>query len=229
MDDIELISQWKVDRDPKKFHALMERFNPVINKFTNQFSGTGVSKNALRTSARANTIRAINTYDPNAGTKPITHVYNNLKKLNRVASESLTSGHIPESRSLKMATFKSTITNLEDRLGREASIDEMAKEMKWSREETARMNSELEGETTASTAEFDFYGNSTSEKSKDMTTIDYMYTDLSGKDKVIFEHTFGLGGKPILNNKQIAEKLNTNEMNITRSKRRLSKIVKENR
>ncbi len=224
-----MIDSWQKTRDPETFGKLITRFNPLVYKFAHQYSGTGVSKQALTTKARAQLIKSLNTYDPKNNTQPITHVYNNMKKLNRMASESLTSGHIPEARSLKMATFKSTVDNLNDRLGRDASTDEIADELSWDPVEVGRMNSELSGETTASKAGFDFYGNSTQEESADKALVDYMYMELKGPEKVIFEHTFGYGGKPVLKNKEIATKLNTNEMYVSRTKKKLSGRLKEYR
>jgi len=229
MDEIEMIENWQKTKDPAMFGKLMVRYNPVVHKFANQYSGTGVSKNALTTKARAQLIKSLNTYNPKAGTQPITHVYNNMKKLNRMASESLTSGHIPEARSLKIATYKTTVDNMKDRLGRDPSVQEVSEELKWDPVEVGRMNSELTGETTASKADFDFYGNSTQGTSADKELVDYMYVGLKGQDKIIFEHTFGFGGKPILKNKEIAKKLNTNEMAVSRTKKRLANQLKEYR
>ena len=229
MNDIEKIEEWQKSRDPGLFAELITRYNPLVMKFTNQYANTGVSKGAIKTKARAQMVKSLNTYDSSAGTQPITHMYNNLKKLNRMASESLVSGHIPESRSLKMATYKTSVDNLTDRYGREPNTDEIADELKWAKKEVVRMNSELTGETTASNAEFDFFGNSNQQKSKDMELVDYMYSDLNGKDKVIFEHSLGYGGKSMLNNKEIAKKLNTHEMDISRTKKRLAKKIKEYR
>jgi DNA-directed RNA polymerase specialized sigma subunit len=144
-----------------------------------------------------------------------------------MATESLQSGHIPEYRNMKMAIFKSVRDNLTDRLGYEPSIAQMSDEMNWSQAEVQRMNEELSGEVTASNAEFDFYGNARQFEHKDKALVDYLYHELEGKDKVIFEHTFGYGGKPILKNKDLATKLHTNEMFVHRAKKRLADKVRE--
>ena len=89
------------------------------------------------------------------------------------------------------------------------------------------MNEELAGEVTASNAEFDFYGNARQFENKDMALANYLYNELEGKDQVIFEHTFGYGGKSILKNKELAKKLKTNEMFIHRAKKRLADKIRE--
>jgi DNA-directed RNA polymerase specialized sigma subunit len=128
---------------------------------------------------------------------------------------------------MKMSIFRTTKDNLTDRLGYEPNIEQMADEMSWSQSEVGRMNDELAGEVTASNAEFDFYGNSKQFANKDMELVHYLYHELEPRDKVIFEHTFGYGGKPLLKNKELAEKLGVNEMSIHRAKKRMSERIRE--
>ncbi len=225
--DKDRLLEWQRTQNPSLFADLVIRYQPVVMSVVNRYSKTGVNPAALHAQATSQLIKAFKSYDPERGTQPTTHIWNNLQKVQRMATESLISGHIPENRNLKMATFKTTVDNLKDRLGYEPNIDQMADELSWSRKEVARMNSELAGEVPASSAEFDFYGNSTSSERKEKQLADYMYHGLEGKDKVIFEHTFGYAGKPILTNRDIAKKLNVNEMWVNRAKNRMAEKIKE--
>ena len=229
MDDREQIMDWQKNRDPNAFANLIIRYQPIVNSVVNKYRTTGLPPATLRANATSQLIKAFDTYDGNRGTQPVTHIWNNLQKVQRVASESLMSGHIPENRNLKRSTFTIVKDNLTEQLGREPNIEEMSDELGWDKRETGRMESEMKGETTASNADFDFYGNSTRGESKDKALVDYLYHDLSGSQKLIFEHTFGMGGKDILNNKQIAQKLNMNEMAIHRSKKEMGQRIREMR
>lgn len=229
MDDKEKILEWQRTKDPKLFSELSMRYQPVIHSIVNRFKTVGVSPSTLRAQATTQLIKAFNSYDPSKGTQPTTHIWNNLQKVQRVASESMMSGHIPEYRNLKMSTFRIVKDNLTDTLGREPNASEMADELNWSIKEVGRMNSELGGEVTASGAKFDFYGNSTTHEHKDKALADYMYHELGPKDKLIFEHVFGFAGKPILSNKEIAHKLHTNEMAVVRARKRMAKKITEYR
>lgn len=217
-----MIVEWQKNKDPTLFSQLLIRYKPVMESVVNQYRTVGVSPSTLRANAQSQMIKAFVSYDPSKETQPITHIYNNMKKVQRVASESLMSGHIPEARGMKRATFQSALINLTDRLGYEPNIDQVSDELGWNKKEAARMYSELSGETTASGAKFDFYGNATQAESKDKVLADLLYHELEDKDKVIFEHTFGYAGKPVLTNKEIAKKLNVNDMWITRRKRAMS-------
>jgi hypothetical protein len=180
---------------------------------------------------QANTqmIKALQSYKADAGAAPSTHIWNNLQKVQRIAGGSLQSGHIPENRNMKRITFQTVRENLNDQLGYEPSSQQMADELGWDIREVGRMNSELGGEITASEAEFDFYGNSTTGANQDRALADYLYLELDDKDKVIFEHSFGYAGKPKLTNKEIALKLGTNEMAITRAKQRMGAKIRSYR
>ena len=228
-EDIEKIQRWQKSQDPVDFAQLMVRYQPIVHKIVNQYKTVGVSPLTLRTAANTQLIKALKTYDPSKGTQPTTHIYNNLKKVQRIASESLLSGHIPENRNLQRSTFTITRDNLTDRLGYEPSVQQMSDELSWDKKEVGRMNEELSGETTASRAEFDFYGNSTQGESRDTALVDYMYHELDGPDQVIFEHTFGYGGKSILKNKDLAKRLNKNEMWVHRRKKAMSERIRSYR
>jgi DNA-directed RNA polymerase specialized sigma subunit len=229
MNDKDEIQKWQDTKDPNVFAGLMLRFQPIINSVVNKFRTVGLPPATLRAQAMTQTIKAFDSYDPTKGTVPSTHVWNNLQKVYRGASESLMSGHIPENRALQRSTFTIVKDNLTERLGRDPNVDELSDELHWDRAETGRMLNELKGEITASGAEFDFYGNSTTGESKDKVLVDYMYNELKGPQKVIFEHTFGYGGKSVLNNKEIAKKINKNEMWVHREKKKMSDRIKEYR
>ena len=227
--DKEQLLEWQKNRDPNAFAEMMIRYQPIINKVVSQYRTTGVPPATLRAEATTQMIKSFETYDPRHETQPSTHVWNSLKKVQRTASESLMSGHIPENRGLKRATFVITRDNLSDRLGYEPSASQMADELGWNEKEVGRMNNELGGETTASRAAFEFYGNAITQKGEDTALAEYLYHELSGPEKVIFEHTFGFGGKEKLNNKELANRLNKNEMWISRAKKKMSQRLQQYR
>lgn len=230
MNEIKKIEEWQKTKDPKLFKDLMNFYSPQVRGVVGKYRTTGQNTDTLKTEANTQLIRALRTYKPTAGTQPSTHIYNYLKKVQRHASESLMSGHIPEARSMQLSTYKIVKENLHDRLGYEPNAKDMAEEMKWSVKEVSRAENELSGETTASGADFDFYGNSTQQKTVDKQNADYIYHSLTGPEKTVFEYTFGYGGKPKIDkNKDIATAMGTNEMFITRKKKGIAKKIREAR
>jgi len=229
MNETDKILEWQKSKDPDLFAELVIRYQPIVNSVVNKYKTWGISAPTLRTKANTQMIKALQSYKADAGAAPSMHIWNNLQKVQRIAGGSLQSGHIPENRNMKRITFQTVRENLNDQLGYEPSSQQMADELGWDIREVGRMNSELGGEITASEAEFDFYGNSTTGANQDRALADYLYLELDDKDKVIFEHSFGYAGKPKLTNKEIALKLGTNEMAITRAKQRMGAKIRSYR
>ena len=158
--DSDLLLQWQKTNDPRLFTELSARYQPVINSVVSKYNTLGLPPATLRAQANAQMFKAFRSYNPDMGAQPMTHIWNSLQKVHRVAIATQMSGRIPESRNLKRAVFTTSKINLTDRLGYEPSSLEMADDMGWSIKEVGRMNSELANEVTASNAPFDFYGNS---------------------------------------------------------------------
>ena len=226
-DEKAAILDWQENRNPVAFANLVTRYQPVVNSVVNKYRTVGVAPETLKAHATTQFIKALDSYNPNKDTQPVTHIWNNLQKVQRVASESLQSGHLPEARNMRKSMFVTVKDNLMERLGREPNTDELADELAWDKNEVGRMLKELGGEITASGASFDFYGNATTVPNKQRELADYLYQDLEGRDKVVFEHTFGYGGKDVLNNKEIAKKLGINEMDVHRRKKKMSERIRE--
>jgi DNA-directed RNA polymerase specialized sigma subunit len=229
MDDREQLLNWQKSRDPEEFTKLYIRYQPIINSTVNKFKTTGLPISTLRAMGNAQLIKSFESYKGYKETQPITHIYNNLLKIQRAASESLLSGHIPEARSNKRVTFNIVKENLEDELGRPANNSEIADSLNWNIKEVDRMEAESKGEATASSAPFDFYGNSNVNESKDSVLLSYLYNELHGDEKLVFEYSTGYGGKKMLNNKEIARLMHTNEMAIGRMKRKMAEKIKSYR
>jgi DNA-directed RNA polymerase specialized sigma subunit len=230
MDDREQLLNWQKSRDPDEFVKLYIRYQPVVGSVVNKFKTTGLPQATIRAQANSQLIKAMETYNGNKETQPITHIFNSLLKVQRTANESLMSGHIPEARNMKRATFNIVKENLTDTLGREPSIDELSDELKFDKRETVRMLEETsKGETSASHAPFDFYGSSTKTQHPDRILIEFMHSELPEKQKIILEHTVPYFGKEQLNNKEIAKRLKTNEMYIGREKRKMAEKIKSYR
>lgn len=226
-EQIKLLGEWQKDKDPAKFMALRSVYNPMIHKTVNSYKTTGLPKATVNARANAEFVNAMSSYKPNKNTQFSTHVFNYLRKVQRTAVSSLTSSTIPENRRFKMATYNTAKMNLSDELHRDPTSHELSDVLSWSPKEVAKYEKELGGEVTASGASFDYYGNSNVEDNKDMNLLTYMYHgNISPQEKLFMEHKHGFGGKKILSNKDIANKLKTNEMAITRMSKKLSDELK---
>jgi DNA-directed RNA polymerase specialized sigma subunit len=227
--DSDAIAAWQKNQDPELLGELLYRFQPAVHYTVAKYKTTGANPAALRAVANTNVIKAISSYQPGHGTVPTTHVFNYLQKVQRGARESLLSGSVPEQRSIKAATYNTVKQSLIDQYRHEPSAHQMADELGWNLKEVARMEKELGGEVGASKSESDFFGHSTAMEHKDRALADYLYQELPPREKLVYEYTFGAGGKPQLNNKEIADKMGTYEMEITRMKRKMGDKIRSYR
>lgn len=227
--DQDAVVHWQKTNDPNLLAEMMVRFRPVVASVANRYMTTGMSPAAVKTSAQTHMLKALRTYDPSFGSSPSTYITSSLQSIQRGARNSLISGSIPEHRNMRAATYNTVKQGFIDQFGRDPSHTELADELSWAPREVERMEKELGGEVGASKAESDFFGHSTSVEHQDRALVDFLYQEVGQREKTILEHTFGIGGKKILSNKDLAAKLNTYEMDITRTKRKLGQRVAENR
>ena len=219
-EDIDAWSKWTETGSKGDLRNLFLRINPIIQKEVSRWASGPVARPVLNLEAKKISLNAFRTYDPNKS-KLNTHLTNNLKGLSRLVYTHTNPARMPEHQVLKLNTFNSAKHNLEEELGREPTSQELGESLAWNPNEVDRYASQLR--TGYSTSQpippgFDRYD-------ADKVFIDFIYNDLVDQDKLVFEHTTGYGGKPILSAKQLAAKVGMSQGQISHSKRRIRKLV----
>ncbi len=150
--------------------------------------------------------KAIKSYDKNSGAKLSTHIVNGLKKLSRSSTEYGNVIRLPEALQFKLKKLNDAEKIFTEENGRAPSVEELADESKLGLHVTkdllTRRKTEVNVNNLAYTPTF-IQG-----QSEQDDWIRFVYHDLSPKDKLIFEHKTGFGGKPVLPVAKISKKLN---------------------
>jgi len=147
---------------------------------------------------------AARTYDAGSGYKFSTHLVNSLKKLSRMSTQYGGVVRIPENTQFGINKIQKVEKDLEHTLGRSPTVEEIAHHSGFSLKATNNMlNSKKISTGMSSLFESPALFDSTNDE-----WVHFVYHDLSDKDKLIFEHKTGFGGKKILGNAEIASKLN---------------------
>ncbi len=222
--DIELWSQWKKTGDRQDLAKLFTQVEPVIQKEVSRWASGPVARPVLNIEAKKLSLKAFQNFDPGSA-RLNTHLTNNLKGLSRIVYTYANPARLPEHQTLKLGTFISTRHELEEDLGRDPTTQELADGLAWSNNEVERLQSELR--TGYSTSQptpqgFDRF-------TVDRTMLDFIYNDLVDQDKLVFEHTTGYGGKPILQARDIMRITGMTQGQISHSKRRIKKLVEGTR
>jgi len=147
---------------------------------------------------------AAKTYNPSSGYKFSTHLVNSLKKLSRMSTQYGGVLRVPENTQFGVNKIQKIEKDLEHTLGRSPTLEEISHHSGLTpKAVTSMMKSKKVSTGISQLFEAPALINSENDE-----WVQFVYHDLSDKDKLIFEHKTGFGGKPILDNGAIAKKLN---------------------
>lgn len=123
--DLKLWQTWKQFPSNENLEALIKQLMPIIRRETGRWS-TLVPPYVLENEAKLITIKACQSYNPNAGTALSTHVVNQLQKLSRTAYKSQSALSVPEHQRLTFNRYMAAQRHLEDLNGRKPTLEDSA-------------------------------------------------------------------------------------------------------
>jgi hypothetical protein len=214
--DIQLWKAWKQTPTDYNAEALLNQMNPIIQKEVNRWSGT-LARPALELEAKRLAMEAFHSYRPTGGAALGTHVTNRLRKLSRLPYTHQNVARMPEYQTLKFHTHNIAKSALEEKLGREPTVDELSRQLGWPKPYLTTFQRSLRQEFIESGTPAPMFDID----SGDAGTVDFVYNDLSPTQKRIFEHTTGYGGAPVLKNPQMMKKLDMTQGQLSYQKRLL--------
>jgi len=203
-DELVMFNDWKDSPSDENTKKILDHLQPTIN--TALMSFTGGDKN-LKIRSYILAKKALISYDPNKGASLKTHVYNNLKRLQRFKAERSQVVHIPENVRLDALQINRFAGEFKDKNNREPAIAEIQDGVglsprrirKASLYGSEQPTSKFVGETGDSLI-------STKRTPQDIWR-DYVYYDLDPVNKKIFEWTTGYQGSATISKKKIASNL----------------------
>lgn len=147
--------------------------------------------------------KAAETYTPGA-VKFSTYLVNSLKKLQRISTQYGSSVRLPENIQFDINKLNRVEKELESTLGREPTVEELSDQTGFNiktvdrllknKKMTISLNNMLTTPTIVDSSNDEW--------------LSFVYHDLMPKDKIIFEHKTGFGGKKLIDNDNLAKKLN---------------------
>lgn len=148
--------------------------------------------------------KAAENFDTSKGIKFSTYLTNALQKLSRLSTQYGGSVRVPENKQFKINKLNQLETELHEVFGRQPTASDLADASGMNLGTVNSLLTARKKEVNLSNLSFAPIFNS----GDDDDWIHFVYHDLGDKDKLIFEHRTGFGGKPILDNAAIAKKLN---------------------
>lgn len=220
--DIELWEAYNKNPSHMTLTPLMKQLDGIIQNEVNKWAGA-IARPVLESKAKALTLEAIKSYNPHMGAALTTHVVNRLQKLSRDVYTHQDAVRIPEYKKLQYQSYMKGYNEIMAEQGREPTNQELANHMSWSpkkvKEVQALTNPEYVESMDVSAGMFDQSSVWGSDSNNGL--VDFMYHDMDNIDKLIFEHTTGYSGKPILNNPQLQKAVGLTQGQLSYRKRKL--------
>ena len=218
---------WKSNQNPEGNDMMLKSLQPIIDNAVKAYAGN--ASPIIRSKAKKIVIESLPNYDPN-NTKLKTYVFNQLQGLKRLSMQQSQILSIPEQVQLDYSNLYKKENELKEELGRDPTTDELADAAMMS---TKRINyvrqlrlpsSEGTMSRPAQGAEGGDYNDPSvmANGPKELSGWhEFVYHGLGDTDKLIMEHSFGLFGKKILSNQDIAKKLKISPAAISIRKNKL--------
>ncbi len=235
---LELWKTWQADPTEANLEPLLKEFEPDVDWKVSEFSKTKnfvVPEQALRSKGRMLALKGLQTYDPDneKGAGVRTWVNWQLRKLRSFTIEHQNFGRIPEGRALQITPFKEVRADLTEQLGHPPDAVTLSEALQahnpkytWSVAEVGRMETELRQDRIASmTPEPDQLPSLFESEERDI--LRYIYHDLTMQERVVYEYTLGVNGKPKLPAKDIARRMNVSGPKVSRLRKSIDDKMKK--
>lgn len=226
--DLAAWKQWKSSKSDKDLSSLIDRVTPLVHREANKWS-SALARPLLEAEGKRLAVEAFHNFDPKGGAALATHVVNRLQKMSRLSYANQNVARLPENKMLMYHTYNLGHSELQDRLGRGPTVDELADHLGWSMKHLTQFRTQIGRQELLESG-----GNATTDgNAGDMFdaddqdhTVDFIHHDLPPLHKAIFEHLTGYGGAKILDNQEIMAKLKLTQGQYSYAKKNLIAQVK---
>ena len=201
--------QWRKSPTEANRDQMLSKLSPIINQAVNQVSG---DRNYLTIRGKILAMQALDKYDP-AASSLSTYLSHALLPLRRHARAQMNVLSVPERTMLLASQLESAEVELEDKLGRAPTTEELADHMKMSAAAIKRARQSQHAYNTGALDTPDEEGNvrsvSVSRRIPEKYQHDYMLSRFSSDpvSAFIYENDFQLNGRKKMSTADLAKKL----------------------
>lgn len=225
--ELEVWEQWKKSPGVETNKKLFEVVKPRIDFTLHKFQRSGLPQAVLETEAKKLILYQAKSYDPKKGVAFSTHVSQGLRKMADYVEDSRNVVRIPTYLRQQVPNYIATRDYMWEQLGRPPSAKEVADKLKIGYNLSTKLegliNMKEIGETNSMLTGFSSVTNT-----KEEDAIRSHYFDLKNdEERVIYEYTFGLHGKPKKKPKEIATLVSKTEQQIRAFQRKVGKKLEE--
>lgn len=219
-----LWTEWRNQPSSKNTEAILNLVYPRISYVVSKFSNSGIPESVLRVRAKAIALEQIKTFNPAYGASLSTHVANGLQKMTDWVDSEKDVVRIPNNIKRGIPSFINEKSSFLDEYGRHPTTVEMADRLKTSVDVVSRMENIINRKEIGESSSM--LEPAYSIDSKEHKGIMIRYYDIKDeKERLVYEYTFGLFGKPRLQVSDISRKVSIPEHTVRRMQKRNAQII----
>lgn len=217
---------WVDEPSQKNLFNVVQHLQPTIQSSLASIGGTDPN---IRSKARVLTAKAIQTYNPEYGASLPTWVSQQLRQLTRDVRKSNNVLSVPENAQLEAYHLYRVEVDLEDELGREPTVEELADKAAMSVKKIESIRKKVRQVANEGSFESEDGSSALKNQTTDYSqeALDYIYNESDLKDKKLIEHSVGYGGADLWDNKTIMSKLKLTPVQLSRRKMRIGKRIQD--
>lgn len=221
-----VIQKWQKAPTEADTSAILHKLQPTIKSALYSYApDTG---NSLKVKAANIAIHALKSFDPSKGVSPSTHVFNHLKRLNRIAGQRSNIIHVPENKSTSKLLLNRAINEFIEDNDREPSTEELADITGFPIKKIDKLLNDGPIVSESNTLSEDSRQSSfTSKDLSDDDYFEYVYASVGPIDQSIMEWTAGKHGKQQLANQDIAMKLKITPAAVSMRKQKIQQMLSD--
>jgi len=225
----EAFTAWQKKPDATTRGALLRAVDPILSTAVHSYAPTGGPH--AKSQARLMALRAFDSYDPQQGTMK-THLLSQLRGLQRVQGKSRQIIGIPEGVILDRQHLVDDEERLREDLGRDPSDAEIAASTGLSLKRIGYVRQAQPGVNTGSLTDETGapYSPASTVPGTDVAGVmweEMVYQDLGPVDQAVLDFTLGKHNSPVLENREIAERLGISPGAVSQRKARIQEQLDE--
>lgn len=204
--EVELWHNWNTSgRKPEDLLPLKDSLKPAIEYHAKKWRNrVELPTSVIDAEYNKHFVKAMETYNPNKGSGLTTYLDFYLKKANRYFQTYQNVGKMSEGTIKDITAFKGAREHLTDKFGHEPDANSLAEHLGWTTRRVARVQKSIRADIPASQ-----WGSESDPADflhpKELEAIKLMQYELAPEERTVWEHTYGMNGKPMLQPGQIAK------------------------
>lgn len=220
--------QWKTSQDGTQLRNVVMSLKPVIDSAVSQYVG---QKAAPTIRQRANILAAdaVKSFDPTRGASLKTHVYNQLRRLQRMAPGVVDPLAPPERFRRQQVDIKQGVELLQEEMGRDPTDEEVADLLGMPSARVTKVRNRMRARMPMSVYEEASSDDDTAPDIVGSTRtpydewIDAVYHDLGEIDRLILMYRTGYRNSDVLSNQEIANRLSISPAAVSQRANRIQR------